>query len=80
MRARSRDRKVKIRMPPCSVDMMEWMYRSSMGFNKSFAIRSATPASHIEKTFKDTKRKNGTWNVTAMLEMLLFHGSQYILL
>lgn len=43
MRVRRRDRNVNMRMPPCWVDMMEWMYRSSMGFNKSFAIRSATP-------------------------------------
>ena len=37
------DKKVKMRMPPCSVDIIEWTYRSSTGFNKSLAIKSATP-------------------------------------
>jgi hypothetical protein len=43
MRARRRDKKVKMRMPPCSVDIIEWTYHSSTGFNKSFTIKSATP-------------------------------------
>ena len=43
MRARRQDKKVKMRMPPCSVDIIEWTYHSSTGFIKSLVIKSATP-------------------------------------
>jgi len=49
MRARRRGKKVKMRMPPGAVVLMEWTYRSSTGFNKSFAKRSATPETLYQK-------------------------------